>query len=761
VLAASLCLFALSDIAAQGSAKKTVLLPPRSPNTPQGLEGGFWRTDNNFDPILHLKNVLLKLGLVVTPEIFFADGTEYKLPVVHLEPAGVASVDLKIAIQNVPPKMLSHVSSFGMVAISYNWSWPAIMASLQNTDEIASLSGASSPLGETSVVHRMPEAGSLQLIRGTWWRPSQGSDEVIALGNTSLSSKQVQLQLSDSIGTLLQMKELTLASHSTTLLRLSELLPGVNNPGYVGDVTIRYSGAPHAIVASASIEDETTGFSVAPHMVEQRPDPDEAVHSITLDAPGLMFGKPDPAMLFPVDTVFTPFAIFHNVSNHPITAALSLTSDGADGSPVTRPLETIVLASGATIKVDMNRYFNSKMPLPRGYGHLSASFNGRYGELILDAGSVDQTQNYVFQVATSAEVPTTSKNLCYWSVEGDTSTMISIWNYANLEQNATLVLYYHGGQYRIPIHLGPRETYNLDMMALVRSRAPDPGGNLIPDYISNGSAMLVGPRGELDKMTVVVSASTYNVRNATCYPICLNCGGVVSVSVPNYSVIVGGTVEATATLVTASGTEYENSGDWTSNNSSIATVNSSGTVTGVAGGSTGINFTVYAPPGDYECYQQGEEVCPYQFWGGTGLTTVQVPTGNRTVTTPTDAVPSPSNGAATDCPSGQAGWNRVVGKMVTDQSGTNIVVQNQYITETYTIGTPNNFGITSVGTGQGYTYADGSFGDRFRLCSKLCPGSSGQTDGTQHISDLWNGHTYTLTSNAIVWKCSSITINGQ
>jgi hypothetical protein len=86
------------------------------------MEGGFWRTDGNFDPILHLKNVLLKQPLDVTPSLFFADGTEFTLPVAHLEPAGVASVDLKIAILGVPQSMRSHISEFGMAAISYRWS---------------------------------------------------------------------------------------------------------------------------------------------------------------------------------------------------------------------------------------------------------------------------------------------------------------------------------------------------------------------------------------------------------------------------------------------------------------------------------------------------------------------------------------------------------------------------------------------------------------------------------------------------------------
>jgi hypothetical protein len=63
-------------------------------------------------------------------------------------------------------------------------------------------------------------------------------------------------------------------------------------------------------------------------------------------------------------------------------------------------------------------------------------------------------------------------------------------------------------------------------------QVPDADGNLIPSNIKSGSAMLVGPSGsELERMNVVVSASVYNVRNGTYYPICINCGGLTSLAI--------------------------------------------------------------------------------------------------------------------------------------------------------------------------------------------------------------------------------------
>jgi hypothetical protein len=227
----------------------------------------------------------------------------------------------------------------------------------------------------------------------------------------------------------------------------------------------------------------------------------------------------------------------------------------------------------------------------------------------------------------SGETPTPAKIFCLWSVEGDTSTMFSIWNYAGTPQDATLILFFSGGQYRIPIHLDARQTFNLDLMTLVRSRIPDANGVLIPENISSGSAMLIGPKGDFDNMTIVASASTYNVRNATCYPICLSCNGIASISVPNYSVIKGGTVQAAATITRTSGSTQATSGTWTSSATNTATVNGNGIITGVNAGSANITFgPVSAPDTEFHCYQMGETVCPDLAWSGTGQVTVQLPT---------------------------------------------------------------------------------------------------------------------------------------
>jgi len=117
------------------------------------------------------------------------------------------------------------------------------------------------------------------------------------------------------------------------------------------------------------------------------------------------------------------------------------------------------------------------------------------------------------------------------------------------------------------------------------------------------------------------------------------------------------------------------------------------------------------------------------------------------------------NQAKTDCPPGQAGWTRNVVKQVVDINGSGIQVAGQQMTESYTIQN-NGLTITQTNTGQGSTNNVGMIADSYSVCSTQCPGTA-TTSATQHVTDTWNGTQYTLKTDAIVYACSYISVNGS
>src|SRR5216684_2521379 len=96
--AASLAIFAaLASTLASLSANHALRSQPKRSQVPATkaspqanktytMYSGLWRTDGAFVSTAHIKNVLITAPLAVTPILYMADGTEYDLPALQLDP---------------------------------------------------------------------------------------------------------------------------------------------------------------------------------------------------------------------------------------------------------------------------------------------------------------------------------------------------------------------------------------------------------------------------------------------------------------------------------------------------------------------------------------------------------------------------------------------------------------------------------------------------------------------------------------------------
>jgi len=81
------------------------------------------------------------------------------------------------------------------------------------------------------------------------------------------------------------------------------------------------------------------------------------------------------------------------------------------------------------------------------------------------------------------------------------------------------------GQYVLPVHLAAQASTSIDICMLISMSQPDANGNLIPNYIQEGSVVFSNPKGRAEPrtvrygaewMTVAVCGAFYNPRKATC-----------------------------------------------------------------------------------------------------------------------------------------------------------------------------------------------------------------------------------------------------
>ena len=603
--------------------EQMMMLNERPTSTAQSAEGGMWRLDGNFDAVLHLKNVLAKEPLTVHPSLIMQDGTPYALAPVTLSAAGVALIDIGDAVRHMPASMSGHRSDHGMISLSYSWSWGgAVLASVQNVDELAMLSYRSPVQADTARLNPNDQVTGPQRLNGAWWRPYSSTEMFMFLGNTGNSVAEADVRVMNQAGIVIHQESIRLRPHESTTLDLFKKLQDQPISGAVGSVAIRYTGLKQSLVTYGGLEDLTNGFSANLNVVEYHPERarDRSVHPVRIAIPGVMAGSPQPHMQFPQQTTFTPYLVLHNVVNRTRTVSVTA-SYTASRSRASTPAIFTTLQPGATAAVDLSSLRTVRSDSAS--LDLEEAFTGNDGDIEAAAGSVDQTGNYVFEAQPQAEGWSASRTLCYWTTSGDNNTMISLWNYTDHEENLVLSFFYEGGVYRLPVQLAAGADLELDVATLIKSRKPDDAGTVIPGNITQGSAMLSGTESESQRIDVASSSATFNVRNGTCAPQCGVCNGVASVSmVPTQvGVNVGASAQATGKWTWNTGYSYQKTtgATWSSNSPTIATVNSSGSVTGMDDGDTSIYFgfnDIYYQP-NY-CSMGSNYNCPYMLMGGSG-----------------------------------------------------------------------------------------------------------------------------------------------
>ncbi len=340
--------------------------------------------------------------------------------------------------------------------------------------------------------------------------------------------------------------------------------------------------------------------------------------SITYASAGLLIGKPGARMMpgFPKDTTFSPYLALRNTSEKPLDVSLQLNymsgsmKDTNGGAPVTRNLPAQHLGPFEAEQVNMQAAlhsaglavnclrvvaqafrpeesascFNSSI-------NLSVSFTGKAGNLVLASGSVDQTGTYVFEVDPQGIGSTRSKYTNYWGVANGNDTMFSLLNPTNAAQDILATFYYAdgSGKYTLPVHLEAQASTIINMAMLIAEHQPDADGNVIPSNIQEGSAQFASAKGRQESISLVIVGGIYNVATATCGSSCITCCGDSNFGItpnPIYCPI-GGSSPCGSTAVDCNGSGVSPI-SWSSSNTAVMTVNSSGIVTGVSVGSATI-----------------------------------------------------------------------------------------------------------------------------------------------------------------------------
>jgi hypothetical protein len=621
-------------------------LPYPMPVSPQEVKGGFWRSDHTFEPTLIITNMLEKISLPVTPSIYANDGTELELPSITLAPAGVATVDVRTALAAAPPTIRHHFTEYGSVGVRYRWNWAgAITTLVQNRDAKRSLNFNFDL--RTPMV--MKHDSDKTINEGLWWKEDRGVKGFLALANIASHTVDVNVELISDRGELEESKRVLLAPNETKLI--DDLMR--KSSGSSGGLRVSYQGSESNVVLGGGLENIAEGYSarIPLSVVQGIGKPNE----IRISSVGLMYGKQDPALKFPADTDFGIYLDLRNTTDEPIAVTPKLYYM-ENGVARVEPLRELMVAPRQSRHWSPSD-FASELTVHGDPGviNLVFSYEGLPADLIIANGALDKSMTFVSESHTRAVASSQAKILNDWDVFDGNDTMISVLNVGALAQGLTVILFFDGGQYKVPLDLPVGGSTMLSVHKIIQDQMPDADGNRIPLNAVRGSAIVSGSQGYAEMINIAVSSGVLNVETATCgnrCPTCLGYNGF-QVGIGNPFCSDGftdgfcpfGLVSKFGALALAQNGVWQDVSSqtsvtsWSSSSTSTATSQGGGKFLGNTVGTFTGNATANLIEINGDCAGTGSP-CPWDPWsgGGSGTVSPKIMMGSTDITDKTQSV---------------------------------------------------------------------------------------------------------------------------
>ncbi len=492
------------------------------------------------------------------------------------------------------------------------------------------------------------------VLSGMWWGLGGGADAYVTVANMSANTVTADVYL-DFNGSRHTSSPLVFNPNQTRVISVAQLLGDLNSsPSQAaeGGITIIQRGPNPSLIAQGRVVDSATGFSSTLEFPDPARQPASAV-----DAVGLPIGTPAKDSPYAGAGSFTPHVIARNLTGQPQTMTVtveypksaawnSANGPGGPANPQVRyvgplkkgqpnpnealnhpphpdrstltgqlALPPLPVAAYSTVDYSLGP-FVSALPAPIEFCTIRIQYSGAPGSMIAQVSSVDARQDLVVDAKTMNEGDGwAGSGANPWHLDKKTESILFLTDEGTAPARIGLKVTADGVHYFLAeLSLAPGETRAIDIRHLRNAAVADLKGNRIPADAADGSVDWI----RLDNVAVsgrvlVISrgrgiASSFDCCTCPCPSLySLN---TLQVSLLSFGLAAGGTSSESASggYMNCNGDGYisdlTSQSTWSSGNTSVATVDQYGDVTGVAGGTAGITAsftgTVYTPVG-YHC----------------------------------------------------------------------------------------------------------------------------------------------------------------
>jgi hypothetical protein len=337
-------------------------------------------------------------------------------------------------------------------------------------------------------------------MNGIVWLPQEEAKGYLAVTNTAKNRVTVEL----TVGS--KKKLLSLFSRETNLIKLNEELDG--DPPVAALVKLRHTGLPGDVITSGFVMNLDDGYSSSFPMIDP-----SSIKSSHLSGIHFRFGKPDPGEGFPANTQFRSPLLLANVGAEPVTAHISVdytvqetlkmsrweTKDAKDSKDdkatedkfETKPVKTITIAPGDVQRIELSEEMAKLgMAQPAEEAGVDIAYDAAPGAVIGQLTSVDQTGDYSFEVPIidPAELGQAIESAYPWTIEGGMNTVLHLKNTTGDTVHADLLFDFPDGKNYNPdpLVLQPYQSVAFDIQKLKESGKLDAQGRAFPADARHG-----------------------------------------------------------------------------------------------------------------------------------------------------------------------------------------------------------------------------------------------------------------------------------
>ncbi len=563
--------------------------PPPPPATDQQQFVSYWTTETGWRTELQLRNNQVGQILTVTPVLRSTDGTETPLFPVVIQPQEVKTVDVETAIGSSAPQL---IGAYGSLALRYR------APSQINLYAAAMVMGVGHAIAFHVDATGEDQAENVGSREGIWWLPNATANDYFVLTNQGQNPLQTTLSLFDASGKA-STQNITLAPRAMNRYSIRQMVAAAKLSGSYGGIKV--SAATHAgsLDTLHVVFDIEGGLSAIMKMFDYDPRAQlkerdySGTGAWTLRAPMLALANPDPALAFPQGTTLHPQLFIHNTTSKIANLNLLFNwhSDAANGQV---PATALRLAPYETQQIDVTSLQSCKViPAAAHWASVTLTTDGLPDEIVAVAASFDETLKYGSQTPFSDQLASLWAG-GHWQYDPQHDSIITAGNGGTKPTQASFTILYNQGtqKYQLEQTLQPGDQMWVDIGKLIRGNVPDKNGKTLPADLTTGAYEVrdltnkgVGTLFE----GKVISDKTYG---HVVYG-CAACCGWVSpflwydpIAVPFQGTAFDG-VQAWYPCES----EYDDISSnfyssWSSGNTSVVTVDTYGTHTGVAVGST-------------------------------------------------------------------------------------------------------------------------------------------------------------------------------